>query len=501
MKKLFYASLFVATAIGASAATEPARQQGSLSPAQAAAIDRIGSISVSGRFAPGVVIAVERNGRTVYLRAFGYRDVESKSPPLSSTPFMIGSNTKQFAAAAILRLQDDGKLSVDDRLSKYFPAMPHSGEVTLRQLLTMSGGYADYVEAPRLLEIVRRPGSPAQAVALVKNLPLDFPPGTRWQYSNTGYQLAQMVIERVSGMSLRDFLQQRFFAPLRMHATYLRLSGNAAPNVAGEYSSFALGPWERAPYWDYSWFGAAGALVSDVDDLEKWNAALDGGKVLSRRSLTQMFGPGPGASTPGGAGYGMGIRLGTMPNGHRFIWHGGNTTGSATQDARFPDDKLSIIVFSNAPYYSYNTTVQAIYKILVPQSPSVDPAQATPPPPPQADPAKVRSATRWLDDAVAGRIDASALNEDARAAFTPSHRAALRALSRYGPRTYALLGVDRRKPTTTYMFAVETKEKKLDYLYKFDDGGHIAEILILPTMEFPKEAIATPSPDPVPEEP
>jgi D-alanyl-D-alanine carboxypeptidase len=475
----------IVLAAGLLGAAPQAQLRSGLSAAQTVAINRIGETSVSGRFAPSVVIGVERDGKTIYLRAFGDRTVDPNAPAQPSTPYMIGSNTKQFAAASILLLQDEGRLNVNDRLSKYFPGIPHADEVTLRELLTMSSGYADYVEAPTFLHSMRRTAlSPKEAVDLVKSLPLDFPPGTRWQYSNTGYMLAQMVIERVSGMTFHDFLQRHFFGPLGMHATYLRLSNNGKPNVASEYSSFALGPWEPAQFWDYSWIGAAGALVSDVSDLEKWNAALDGGKILSARSLAEMFAPGPGASSPVGEGYGMGIRVGRMPNGHRFIWHGGNTTGSASQDARFPDDRLAIIVLSNAPYYSYNTTVRAIYKVLVPQPASSSAAPALPPPQPTGDPQRLRAATAWLNDAIAGHPDTSNVTGDMRVLLAPSHLAALRALSRYGPRTYELESVDRRKPTTTYIFTVKAKEKTMVYVYKWDDSGKIADILVLPDMEF-----------------
>lgn len=313
--------------------------------------------------------------------------------------------------------------------------------------------------------------------------------------------LVQMVIERLSGLSLHDFLQRRIFTPLGMRATYLRLSHDTTPNVAGEYSSFALAPWERAAYWDYTWFGAAGALVSDVADLEKWNAALDGGRILSLRSQGEMFAAGPAASSEGGAGYGMGIRVGRMPNGHRFIWHGGNTVGSATQDARFPDDNLAIIVLSNAPYYNYNAAVEAIYNVVVPQGSAAHGASPAAASSPKADPARVRAAELWLDDAVAGKIDMSAVNADVRDLLTPGHRTALRALSQYGTRTYTIAGIDRRRPTTTYAFVVQTKRKKFNYLYKWDDSGKIADILILPDVVFPREAIPKPSPAPVPAEP
>jgi D-alanyl-D-alanine carboxypeptidase len=455
-----------------------------LSSAQAAAIDRIGETSVSGRFTPSVLIGVERDGKTVYLRAFGDRTLNPNEPAEPSTPYQIGSNTKQFAAASVLLLQDEGKLNVSDRLSKYLPDIPHSSEVTLRELLTMSSGYADFVEAPTFLRAVRSPAtSPQSGVDLVKSLPLDFPPGTKWQYSNTGYQLAQMVIEKVSGTSFHDFLQQHFFGPLGMRATYLRLSNNVKPDVAGEYSSFALGPWEPALVWDYSWVGAAGGLVSTVGDLEKWNAALDGGKLLSPKSQAAMFAPGPGASSPGGEGYGMGIRVGKMPNGRTFIWHGGNTAGSASQDARFPDDHLAIIVLSNAPYYSYNTTVRAIYKLLVPE-PTPTGSTAPSAPSPKGDPQHVKAAIAWLNNAIAGKPDTKNVTSDMRSLLTPSHLASLRALARYGTRKFELESTDRRKPTTTYVFTVITKQKTIMYVYKWDDAGKVADILVLPNMEF-----------------
>ena len=501
MRTLLVASLVAATAVGTAQATHSAHQQGGLSAAQIAAIDHIGQFSVSGHFTPSIVIAVERNRRTVYWRAFGHRQVESRVSAVPSTRYTIGSNTKQFVAAAILMLQEQGKLHVDDRVSKYFPTIPHADEVTLRQLLTMSSGYADYPEVPNFLSVGSRPSrSPADAVALVRDLPLDFPPATRWSYCNTGYMILQMLIEHLSGMPLHDFLQRRFFTPLGMRSTYLRLSHDTTPNVADEYVSFALGPWERAPHLDYTWLGGAGAVVSDVPDLQKWNSALDGGRLLSRRSLAEMLAPGPAASTPGGAGYGMGIRSGRMPNGHRFIWHGGDTIGSASQDARFPDDNLSIIVLTNGGLYAKDAAVEAIYKVVVPNVASVNPANQTVPRM-QGDPSKIRAAISWLDDALAGRIDTRNLGEEMRASLTPAHQASLRALSQYGARTYTLAFTDRRRPTTTYGFLVETKKKKFVYVYKWDDAGQTTDISVFPLMEFPKEAIATPSPQPIPVQP
>lgn len=480
----YWAILIASTLLGVGSNNSSAEPHSGLTASQIAAIDGLGNRSVSGGFTPSIVIGVKRYGKTIYLRAFGYRNVESKSRALDSTPYMVGSNQKQFTAAAILRLQEEGKLDVDDRLSKYLPQIPHSKDVTLRQLLTMSSGYADYIETPAFQNAMRHhAGSPARAVALVKVLPLDFRPGTRWSYCNTGYTLLQMVVERVAAMPFTTYLQRQFFTPLGMHASYLQLSRNRKPDVAAEYTSFALGPWEPAPYWDYSWISATGGLVSDVADLEKWNAALDGGKILSPRSLAQMFEPGPAASTPGGDGYGMGIRLGELPNGHHYIAHGGNTTGSSTQDARFPDDHLSIIILTNAPNYTFNKTMIAVYNIVIPEA-AVMSAQATPAPVPMPSDPHAQAALQWLNDAIAGHADASNATGDMRALLTPSHRAALRALSRFGPRTFDFDGVDRRKPTTQYAFIVHTAEKQFSYSYKWDDDGKLADVQIQEILSF-----------------
>jgi len=224
--------------------------------------------------------------------------------------------------------------------------------------------------------------------------------------------------------------------------------------------------------------------VSDVADLEKWNAALDGGKILSSRALAEMFAPGPAASTPGGDGYGMGIRLGELPNGHHYIAHGGNTTGSSTQDGRFPDDHLSIVVLSNAPNYSFNKTMLAVYNILIPQGASMKTAQAASAPAPVPSGPQEHAAIQWLNDAIAGHADASNTTDDMRALLTPAHRADLRALSQYGPRTFHFDGIDRRKPTTAYAFTVHTAHKQFSYLYKWDDSGKLADMQIQEILSF-----------------
>lgn len=450
----------------------------SLTPKQIAAIDAVGKRSVAGRATPGLTIAILRGGSVVYAKGFGYMNVEDAVPARGDTSYPIGSNTKQFTAAAILMLQDEGKLNVDDRLSRYLPEIPHANEVTLRNLLTHSGGYAEYTEIGTFDEIGNRPTTLAAIANTVDHRPLAFTPGTSRQYSNTGYDLLAMVIERVSGMTYSDFLEQRIFKPLGMTSTFVRGWDDTRHNVATEYDSYALGPWEHAQHLDYTWFGGAGAIVSNAADLAKWNAALSGGKLLSKHSLTEMMTPHRIGKNDPFPDYGFGIEVSRLPNGHVMVSHGGNTYGAATQDARFPNDHLGIVVLANSGTFSYDTAVSALYKVLVPSAsvkPSAHPG-ATPGKHrgPQASPAMVAAAERWLDDATAGHIDMAQLRPDFRAHMIPAHRAALQALASLGNRTYTLISTDRRPPTTAYLFMVKTPEKMLLYAYSRDDDGLVA---------------------------
>lgn len=460
----------------------------SLTPKQIAAINAIGKQSVAGRATPGLTIAILHNGSVVYAKGFGYMNVEDAVPARADTSYPIGSNTKQFTAAAILILQDEGKLNVDDRLSKYLPEIPHANQVTLRNLLTHSAGYAEYTEIGSFDEIGNRPTTLAALVNTVDHRPLAFTPGTNREYSNTGFDLLSMVIERVSGMSYGDFVDRHIFKPLGMTSTFGRTWDDTRPNVATEYQSYALGPWEHAEHLDYTWFGGAGWIVSNAADLAKWNVALSGGKLLSKRSQTEMLTPHRIGKNDPFPDYGFGIEVSRLPNGHIMVSHGGNTSGAATQDARFPDDHLGIVVLANSGAFSYNTTVSALYRVLVPSAavkpsphPGSTPGKAAKP---QANPAMVAAAQRWLDDAVSGNVNMAQLRPDFRAHMIPEHRAALKALAALGKRTYALITTDRRPPTTAYIFMVKTAKKTLLYAYSRDDDGLVAGTEVIDTVTY-----------------
>ncbi|HEX3466738.1 MAG TPA: serine hydrolase domain-containing protein [Candidatus Elarobacter sp.] len=494
-------SLAAGTPARGQTATPPASgttTAGALTPAQTAAIDAIGRTSIDLRMAPSVDLAVLRDGAFVYHKGFGVRNVEDAVSPDDQTRYPIGSNTKQFTATSILMLQDQGKLNVDATLATYLPQIPHSRQVTLRNLLMHTGGYSEFTAREDFDEVGARPATPAQVVAAAVAKPLDFKPGTKRSYSNTGYLLLQMVIEKVSGQRYADFVSSHVFKPLGMTSSYVRVGDDTSPDVATEYDNYSLGPWEHALHIDYTWFGGAGSIISNATDLAKWNAALDGGKLLSKRSQHEMMTP--VKVDQNFPDYGFAIQITKLPNGHTMIYHGGNTTGAATQDARFPDDHLQIIVLANSGFYDYTEAVNAIYTILVPSEQAKKPAPKSakpaprPSPNPAAKPADIAAAKAWLDDAVRGKVDLTKLRADFRARFSLQHQAALRAIAAFGPRTYTLADVDRRAPATSYLFLVKTPKAQLLYAYARDDDGSVAEAEVIRHVTFPPPAKGTPPP-------
>jgi CubicO group peptidase (beta-lactamase class C family) len=480
------ALLMPAVAVSAqNVSTLPAPAAGVLTADQIAAIDKIAATVIDRRATPSVAIGVARNGKLVFAKAYGYRNLDDKVPADADTAYGIGSNTKQFTAAAILLLRDAGKLDVDAPVSRYLPDMPHGREVTIRNLLTHTGGYAEFTELPDVDRLGARPATNEEILDTVVSSPLGFKPGTKWQYSNTGFVMLATIVERLSGTSYADFVRTRIFEPLGMTRTRYEDQALVETNRATGYSRFAMGQQEHESHLDYTWFSGAGAIESTLADLETWNNAIDRGTLLSAASRDMMhtsFKLADGTDTH----YGFGLFMQPLPGGKHVVLHGGDTTGFGTQDARFVEDGLDVIVLTNQEPAAYNAIMNAVYRAVVPAptpplpaatpapSPAASPA-ASPTPIPYSKPAIDALARRWLDDAVAGRIDLTKLRPSARAALrVPRIQAALRDLARFGDRTYTLVNVDRRAPTSAYQYLVRTPKRTLLYIFAIDDDGLIA---------------------------
>ncbi len=302
---------------------------------------------------PGAEVLVSKDGKIVYEKGFGLADVAKHVPITAHTRFRIGSITKQFTAAAILKLQEEGKLSVRDPLARFIPDFPRGNEVTLIHLLTHTSGIHSYTDNPDFIAKVTTPVEQDSLVAAIKTYPFDFNPGDRWQYSNSGYFLLGYIVGKVSGMPYGEFLKQNFFIPLKMTETGVHTRNAAIPDEAMgymvEHDSVV-----RALDWDMSWAGGAGALYSTVGDLYRWNEGIFGGKVLHDSTLRAAWTPaklkdGSPASIPGAGSYGFGWMIGKT-RGIDDIFHGGGLHGFISSLARYPAEKVTVVALSNSLY-------------------------------------------------------------------------------------------------------------------------------------------------------
>ncbi|HEY1184528.1 MAG TPA: serine hydrolase domain-containing protein [Bryobacteraceae bacterium] len=293
--------------------------------------------------APSVSVAVVKDGKLVYAKAFGTADLAAGRPANLQTRYAVGSISKQFTAAALLMLEEQGKLSLDDRVSKYFPDLTRAGEVTIRQLLSHTSGYEDYAPQDYIIPEWTRPTTPQAVVEHWARKPLDFDPGTKWQYSNTNFVLAAQIFEKVSGRSLVEFLREKIFAPLDMQSASDWPPGQPADATA--YTRYAVGPPRPTQREAAGWYYGAGELAMTPADLAKWDIAFLGRKILSARSwdeLEREVKLANGDSTH----YALGLALGEINNMPVFD-HGGEVSGFISSNTVFPTRQGAVVVLSN----------------------------------------------------------------------------------------------------------------------------------------------------------
>ena len=307
---------------------------------------------------PGLVLQVVHHGQTIKTAAYGQANLEWNIPATPETVFEIGSITKQFTAACILILVQDGKLSLDDPISRHLTNTPASwSDITIRHLLTHTSGITNYTGLDGF-ELSRHLTQP-QFITQIGVQPKLFATGTQYSYCNTGYNLLGFIIENVSGQPYWDFLTARILQPLGMTATVKREPGNILARRAAGYDFVAGHPVNRDV--NYTDLFSAGEIASTVGDLMKWNAGLDSAKLLGDSAKSQWWTAGKlNDGTP--IGYGFGWFLNPLA-GHRCQAHGGATSGFSAANLRFPDDGLELVVLSNCGKEGVaNTVAQAVAK-------------------------------------------------------------------------------------------------------------------------------------------
>jgi len=334
MKRIRCLALGVLTA-GALSAQFPAELEKKLDERISSALQKAG--------APSVSVAVVQSGKLVYAKAFGMADLATGRTATVETRYAIGSISKQFTAAALLMLEEEGRLTMDDRVSRFFPDLTRAGEITIRQLLSHTSGYEDYAPQDYIIPDWTRATTAAAVVKQWAKKALNFEPGTKWQYSNTNFVLAGQIFEKVSGQSLVGFLRERIFAPLDMASASAWPPGQASDATA--YTRYAAGPPRATQREAAGWYYGAGELAMTPADLAKWDIAFLGKKILSTHSweeLTREVKLANGDSTH----YALGVGVGEI-DGMPAFEHSGEVSGFISSNAVFPTRDGAVVVLSN----------------------------------------------------------------------------------------------------------------------------------------------------------
>jgi CubicO group peptidase (beta-lactamase class C family) len=299
---------------------------------------------------PGATALVARNGHIIYRRAFGMANLELHVPMRVDNVFRIGSITKQFTAVAILQLMEQGKLSLQDEITKFIPDYPTGGErITIEHLLTHTSGIRDYSSMKDTAQRGKLDFAPREMIDHFKNQPMRFAPGSRWEYSNSGYFVLGYIIEQITGKAYREYIEENFFTPLGMtnslYASDIRLINNRADGYTRGDHGFA-----NAPYVSMTQPYAAGSIQSTVEDLFTWHQAVHSYKLLKKETLDKAlkrFTLTNGNETS----YGYGWRFGSIQDSPS-IWHGGLINRFITMAMYLPNEDLFVAVFSNCECHS-----------------------------------------------------------------------------------------------------------------------------------------------------
>jgi CubicO group peptidase (beta-lactamase class C family) len=435
-----------------------------LAPAK---IDEIAAKALADSGAPSVSIAVVQSGKTAFEKAYGNARLDPPAAARSDMRYSIGSVSKQLLAGTILLLAQEGKLSLDDRVSKYLPDLTRAGEVTIRELLTHTSGYQDYYPQDYVAPFMLKPVTATQILDQWARKPLDFDPGTRWQYSNTNYVIAGRIVERVTGGPFFDFLSQRILQPLGMTSAINLAEQTMSPQDAAGYTRFALGPPRPALPEGRGWLFAAGELAMTAHDLALWDISLIEHKLLAPASIDAMTTPARLRNgTPTGYALGVGV---TDAGGHPKWQHGGAVSGFVSLNTVWPDQKAAVVVFANQDgSIATGQIAREIAPLLLAEADDPDAAPA------------LEQARRIFDGLLEAKIDRGILTPDAGAYFTSQVlEDAAASLKAQGPLVSLMqTSVELRGGMTYRHFELKFKEKSLHLSTLTAPGGKLEQYLI-----------------------
>jgi len=356
---------------------------------------------------PSVSLAIVRHGSIVYEQAYGLARVTSPQPATTATRYHIGSVSKQFTAAALLLLAEDGKLSLDDKVAHWFPDLPHAADVSVRQLLSMTAGYTDFWPQDFVFDDMTRPIAPMDIARRWAAQPLDFEPGTGNLYSNTDYVIAGLIAEKVSGKPLFELMRERIFSPLGMTSVIDVEHGGRNADEAESLERYGLGPLRPSVPEAHGWLFALGQLSMTPHDLALWDQSQIRRSLLKPASYRAMQADTLLADGHA-AGYGLGLAVGVV-GGHRRVGHSGAVSGFETFNRVYPDDGLAIVATTNLAFGVSNAARRVVMALDdVMRVPAVD----------LLEPAALSRAKSLFAAAQSGRLANEAMSAHARLFLT-----------------------------------------------------------------------------------
>ena len=303
------------------------------------------------------VVLVSKNGKILFEKGFGYRDIKNKVPNMPNTIYQIGSMTKQFTAVVILKLAEQNKLTLQDRLSKYFPDYPRGNEITIEHLLTHTSGIYEYFRNTQYNNRdIKKPLSKEERMLFFRDKPLDFDPGTKFSYCNSGYELLGLIIEQLTYKPYELVVREYILNPLKMIHTGYDFIWLKSNDKAKAYSLYSKKVTTDAIPWDSTATYSAGSLYSTAQDLYLWHKGLLSNQIISKSSLEKAY-------TPFRNGYGYGWWIDSLYQ-KRVVSHGGNVQGFTTHMIRIPEEDVCIILINNTYNHEIETIGNSIVSIL-----------------------------------------------------------------------------------------------------------------------------------------
>jgi CubicO group peptidase (beta-lactamase class C family) len=456
-----------ALALTAPAAAQPATGH-AFTGDMASRIDRLAQAEVGSNRTPGIAIGVVEDGRLVYARGFGYANVAKRERVDPGTQFYLGAVSEQFTTGAILLLVQDGKLKLDDRVTKYVPELSIAANVTVAELLQQTSGLPDYTKAPGIPSDETHQVKINDLIAAANKMQLASTPGTTYAANDLNFIVAGLIVERIAGVTLSDFLQQRIFLPLVMNQTLYAGDAGISPSHAVGYTRASHGfAATRTP--DPSWLLGARGIVSNVYDLAKWDIEMP--ILLRVDAVREMFTPG---GVAGPTQYGMGWVI-DRRDGKRYVWYSGDLPGYRATNAVLPEDHIAVIVLTNADALHggpVTSTVQVAAHVLDIVSP---PASV------RLDNAIVARAQEWLERIAEKRIDRTDLTPAFSAYLTDdlvasANFAALGKLQAIVP----ISSTTETNGDTLYEFIVQYPHDRFHYKFAISQDGKVDELLLGP---------------------